>query len=161
VLTKMQEAVEHWREIAVMPGRVLMIDDALTVRDVLRHHLECIGCEVVAEAENTSQALVLFRTVRPSLVTMNVAVAQSGDVNPLQLLRTMRAERPEVAILMVGSPQDCDLRQVFMDEGALDFLTTPLRPASLERVRQELLELFPGLTPMGFSRHARLRERRH
>ena len=37
-----------------MPVRVLMIDDSVFVRDVLRHHLECIGCEVVAEAENTS-----------------------------------------------------------------------------------------------------------
>ena len=50
-----------------MSVRVLMVDDSVLVRDVLRHHLECIGCQVMAEAENTMQALDLFRTVSPAL----------------------------------------------------------------------------------------------
>ena len=68
-----------------MSVRVLMVDDSVFVRDVLRHHLECIGCEVVAEAENTLQALDLFRTVAPTLVTLEVAVPHTGGIGALAL----------------------------------------------------------------------------
>jgi two-component system, chemotaxis family, chemotaxis protein CheY len=61
-----------------MAVRVLMVDDSVFVRDVLRHHLECIGCEVVAEAENTAQALDLYRTVKPSLITLDITIPRTG-----------------------------------------------------------------------------------
>jgi len=73
-----------------MPVRVLIIDDSVFVRDVLRHHLECIGCEVVAEAENTAQALDLFRTVAPTLVTLDVAVPRAGPSNAQICVRKSR-----------------------------------------------------------------------
>ncbi|MGH8013828.1 MAG: hypothetical protein ACREQ4_15165, partial [Candidatus Binataceae bacterium] len=60
MLIKQAGEAEQWQEMVLMPARVLMVDDTISVRDVLRHHLECIGCEVIAEAGNTLQALDLF-----------------------------------------------------------------------------------------------------
>jgi CheY-like chemotaxis protein len=68
------------RERLIMSVRVLIVDDSAMVRDGLRHHLQCIGCEVVAEAGDTLQALALFRTVSPSLVILDIAVPQTGGI---------------------------------------------------------------------------------
>lgn len=128
-----------------MAVRVLMVDDSVFVRDVLRHHLECIGCEVVAEAENTLQALDLFRTVSPSLVTLDVAVPQTGGIGALALFRIMRSEHPDIPVLVVSSLAFPEVRKSFLREGALDYVVKPFKPRSFELVCNRLVELFPSL----------------
>jgi two-component system chemotaxis response regulator CheY len=122
-----------------------MIDDSVFVRDVLRHHLECIGCAVVAEGENTLQALDLFRTVAPSLVTLDVTVPQTGGIGALALFRIMRMENPGVPILVVSALGSPEIRNAFLREGALDYVIKPFNSSSFEHVCCRLAELFPEL----------------
>ncbi len=132
-----------------MSIRVLIVDDSIFVRDVLRHHLECIGCEVVAEAENTVQALALFRTVSPSLVTLDVSMPQTGGIGALALVRIMRSENPGVQLLVMGTLAFPEVRKSFLREGALDYIIKPLNAQTFEHVRNRLEELFPELICAG------------
>ncbi|HLW70146.1 MAG TPA: response regulator [Candidatus Binataceae bacterium] len=129
-----------------MSLRVLIIDDSVFVRDVLRHHLECLGCSVVAEAENTMQALDLFRTVSPDLVTLDVAVPQIGGLGALALFRIMRSENPDAAVLVISGLAFPEVKKSFLREGVLDYLTKPFTAESFERMRQRLAETFPALS---------------
>jgi two-component system chemotaxis response regulator CheY len=131
-----------------MSLRVLIVDDSVFVRDVLRHHLECLGCSVVAEAENTLQALDLFRTVTPDLVTLDVAVPQIGGLGALALFRIMRTEHPNLAVLVISGLAFPEVRKSFLREGVLDYLVKPFNSESFERVRLRLLETFPGLSQL-------------
>jgi two-component system chemotaxis response regulator CheY len=134
---------------AVMSVRVLMVDDSVFVRDVLRHHLECIGCEVVAEAESTLQALDLFRTVNPNLVTLDVAVPHTGGIGALALFRILRSENPAVPILVVSANAYPEIRKAFLAEGALDYVIKPFDSTSFELVCSRLVEMFPELIVTG------------
>jgi CheY-like chemotaxis protein len=128
-----------------MPVRVLMVDDSVFVRDVLRHHLECIGCEVVAEAENTLQALDLFRTVAPTLVTLDVAVPHTGGIGALALFRIMRTENPDIPILVISASAFPEIRKALLREGALDYVVKPFDASSFEQVCNSLIRMFPEL----------------
>jgi CheY-like chemotaxis protein len=131
-----------------MPVRVLMVDDSVFVRDVLRHHLECIGCAVVAEAaeaENTLQALDLFRTVAPTLVTLDVAVPHTGGIGALALFRIMRSENPGIPVLVVSASAYPEIRQALLREGALDYVIKPFDASSFEQVCNSLIKMFPEL----------------
>ena len=128
-----------------MPVRVLMVDDSVFVRDVLRHHLECIGCEVVAEAENTLQALDLFRTVAPTLVTLDVAVPHTGGIGALALFRIMRTENPDIPILVISASAFPEIRKALLREGALDYVIKPFDASSFEQVCNSLIRMFPEL----------------
>jgi two-component system chemotaxis response regulator CheY len=128
-----------------MAARVLIIDDSVFMRDVLRHHLECLGCSVVAEAENTAQALDLFQIVTPDLVTLDVAVAQTGGIGAMALFRIMRTELPETPVLVISGLALPEIRKSFLKEGALDYLLKPFNSSTFEKVRARLVELFPGL----------------
>jgi two-component system chemotaxis response regulator CheY len=132
----------------LMPVRVLMIDDSVFVRDTLRHHLECIGCEVVAEAENTTQALDLYRTVNPSLITLDVTVPRTGGIGPLALFRMIRADNPQIPILIVSAIAFPEIRKSFLREGALDYLIKPFEAESFVKVCCKLGEVFPELNPL-------------
>lgn len=126
-----------------MSVRVLMVDDSVFVRDVLRHHLECIGCEVVAEAENTLQALDLFRTVTPTLVTVDAAVPRTGGIGALALFRIMRSEKPAMPTLVVSGGAYPEIRNAFLREGALDYVIKPFDSTSFEIVCNRLVAIFP------------------
>jgi CheY-like chemotaxis protein len=128
-----------------MPVRVLMVDDSVFVRDVLRHHLECIGCEVVAEAENTLQALDLFRTVAPTLVMLDVAVPHTGGIGALALFRIMRTENPGIPILVISASAFPEIRKALLREGALDYVIKPFDASSFEQVCNSLIRMFPEL----------------
>jgi two-component system, chemotaxis family, chemotaxis protein CheY len=128
-----------------MSVRVLIVDDSVFVRDVLRHHLECMGCAIVAEAENTLQALDLFRTVAPSLVMLDVTVPQTGGIGAFALFRIMRRENPQVPILVVSGLALPEVRKSFLNEGALDYVVKPFSAASFARVCSRLIQLFPNL----------------
>jgi len=131
-----------------MPVRVLIVDESVFVRDVLRHHLECIGCEVVAEAENTSQALDLYRTVKPSLVTLDVTAPRTGGIGSLALFRLIRADNPRIPILIVSAIAFPEIRKSFLREGALDYLIKPFERESFVKVYGKLGEIFPELNPL-------------
>jgi two-component system chemotaxis response regulator CheY len=126
-----------------------MIDDSIFVRDVLRHHLECIGCEVIAEAENTLQALDLFRTVSPHLITLDVTVPHTGGIGALALFRIMRSERPALPILVVSASAYPEIRKAFLREGALDYVIKPFDSTSFEQVCSRLVQMFPELSVTG------------
>ncbi len=128
-----------------MSVRVLLVDDSMFVRDVLRHHLECIGCEVLAEAENTMQALDLFRTVAPALVALGAAVSNAGGVGALALFRIMRRENPEMPILVLSAAVYPEIRKVFLREGALDYIVQPFDAISLGQLCNRLVGIFPDL----------------
>ena len=53
-----------------MTVRVLIADSSPAARDILRHHLECGGCRIVAETETARQTIDLFRTIKPQVVTL-------------------------------------------------------------------------------------------
>jgi len=139
-----------------MSVRVLIADDSMIVRNELRHHLQCGGCEVVAEAGNTSEALALFRTVSPSLVILDISVPQTGGIGALALLRIMRSEDPNVLVLTTGPPALPKVRKSFVREGAVDYLFKPSYLNCFEQARRLLEAAFPELlgTTQGLEPHA-------
>lgn len=55
-----------------MPIRVLLVEDSLTVRCLLRETLQPPEFEVVGEAHDGQQAIELCRTTRPDVITMDM-----------------------------------------------------------------------------------------
>jgi DNA-binding NarL/FixJ family response regulator len=116
-----------------MSVRVLITDESPAIRDAIRRNLECIGCEIVAEAATTEQALTLFRTVHPEIVTLGVDLAYSEEANPLHLIHLIKREAPRTSVLMIAGalpllPHDAEM---FKQAGALACFVAPFEFASL------------------------------
>jgi CheY-like chemotaxis protein len=52
--------------------RVVLVDDVPEVRHLLRHLLVDAGCDVVAEAGDGEQAVLLTRKLRPDVVVIDI-----------------------------------------------------------------------------------------
>ena len=86
-----------------MAVRALIADDSFFIRDVIRRHFERIGCQIVAEAENASQALSLFRTLKPELVTLDIVMAEVDGIDTLGAFNAIRKAAPDVPIIVVSA----------------------------------------------------------
>ena len=116
-----------------MAVRVLITDGSPAIRDAIRRHLECIGCDIVAEAETAAQALTLFRTVQPEIVTLGADLSYGDQSNPLDLVRLIKREAPETSVLMIARELPQHDAQMFQRAGALECFVAPFEFASLWR----------------------------
>jgi len=128
-----------------MAVRALIVDDSHFIRDLIRRHLERIGCQVVAEAENASQAVSLFRSLKPNLVTLDLVMDEAGGMDSLAAFRAIRADAPDVPIIVMTAVPFGESRETFLSAGATDYIIKPFNNATFEQIRRKLAGKFPEL----------------
>jgi DNA-binding response OmpR family regulator len=107
-------------------GRVLVVDDDETVRDVVRRYLEASGFTVEVAGDGT-QGLRSFERSRPDLVVLDVMMP---GINGLEVCRRMRqsSQVPVVLLTALGEEED---RIAGLRLGADDYVTKPFSPREL------------------------------
>jgi CheY-like chemotaxis protein len=128
-----------------MAVRVLIADSSGITRDIMRNHLECGGCQVVAETETVAQAMDLFRVTRPNVITLDAGLRSVDGHDALSLFRTIRREAPETSVVIVGASRSPDDQRVYLTEGALECIVEPFDSMGLERMWRKLSDLYPML----------------
>ena len=102
--------------------RLLVVDDALLMRKMIRDVAVEAGWEVAGEAADGAAAVALYQQLRPDLVTMDVVMPEMGG---LEALRAIRAVDPDARVVMVTA---LDQKQTLMEsirDGAIDFIVKP------------------------------------
>lgn len=109
---------------------VLVVDDAAFMRTMLREILEEAGHQVVGEAESGDEAVKLYGTLRPNLVTLDVIMpGKSGAVACREIL----AGDPKARVLMVSSISQMEAVNEALGVGARGYIVKPFDP---ERVKE-------------------------
>jgi serine/threonine-protein kinase PknK len=83
--------------------QVVLADDDVLLREGLASLLERSGYEVVDQAGNAAALLPLVRTHRPDLVIVDIRMPPSHTTEGLDAARTIRAEMPETAIVVLSA----------------------------------------------------------
>lgn len=102
--------------------RLLVVDDALLMRKMIRDVASETGWEVAGEARDGAEAVELYAKLRPDLVTMDVVMPTMGG---LEALRQIRAADPGAQVVMITA---LDQKQTLMEairDGAIDFIVKP------------------------------------
>lgn len=130
--------------------RVLIVDDALTMRTVLTASLEAEGYETVA-VESGQEALDLFDKEGADFVILDVKMKDMTGLEALDEFRKRR-DRMELPIIMAtGSPDEEDVVRAF-ELGANDYIRKPVKfpilfarmdtqlqlKQAIDRIRKEL-----------------------
>lgn len=86
---------------------VMLVDDHQLFLEGLKYLLETHGVKVLDTAKNGKEALTKARTVRPDIILMDIRMPECSG---LDVLRLIKAEMPEVKIVMLTtSEEDEDL----------------------------------------------------
>ena len=117
-----------------MAIRVMVVDDALFMRNILKDIFVRHGYEVVAEAENGETALQLYQESNPDLVTMDIVMPKKSGIEALQ---EIMAADPDAHVIMVSALGQDALVLEAVEAGARDFIVKPFKEDKvLETVRR-------------------------
>jgi serine/threonine-protein kinase PknK len=87
-----------------MPAmRVILADDDFLMREGLASLLERAGFEVEGQAGDAAELLALVRRRAPDLVLVDIRMPPTHTTEGLDAARTIRAEHPEVGILVLSA----------------------------------------------------------
>jgi CheY-like chemotaxis protein len=111
-------------------GRVLIVDDEPQVLDMIRDLLLACGYEVTT-ASNGSEALELVPMFLPDAVLLDVLMPVISGVH---VLNRLRAEFPNIPVVMVTGQQDEDTARELLAQGAFDYIRKPFTVDLLERI---------------------------
>lgn len=99
---------------------VLVVDDELQIRKLLRLYLEKNGF-IVSEAENCSEGVRQFLGIKPALVLLDLGMP---DQDGRELLKTIR-ERCDTPVIILSVRDSEEEIVELLDAGADDYLVKP------------------------------------
>src|ERR1700694_2965835 len=104
-----------------MSVQVLICDDQAAFRVAAREVVNAThGFEVVGEAETGEDSVVAARRLHPNLVLMDVHLP---GIDGLEASRRIRAEHPEVAVLLLSTYDPEDFSARIAGSGAVAFIS--------------------------------------
>src|SRR5262245_53511713 len=110
-------------------GRILVVDDEATVREVLTEYLSTEGY-AVESAGSGVEALTAVRGGRADLVLLDVRMP---GLDGIQVLRRIRELRTDIPVIMVTANEDVGLAKETLKLGAFDYVAKPFDFDYLDR----------------------------
>ncbi|MBR0869524.1 response regulator transcription factor [Bradyrhizobium tropiciagri] len=122
-----------------MTHRILIVDDDLHIREVIRVALKKAGMSVT-EARDGKEALARFAADRPDLIVLDIGMP---EFDGLDVCREIR-KSSDVPILFLSARDDEIDRVLGLEIGGDDYVTKPFSPRELvARVNVILRRLMP------------------
>lgn len=106
-------------------AKILVCDDSMFMRMFIKNILVVNGHSVVGEAGSGWEALELYQTCKPELVTMDITMKELDGVSALKKLK---AQDPDAHVVMVSSMGQQQIIVEALKAGAADFIIKPFSP---------------------------------
>ena len=105
-------------------AKILIVDDAAFMRMMIKDILTKNGYEVVAEAANGVQAVELYKTHQPDLVTMDITMP---EMDGIEAVKQIKAVNPGAKIVMCSAMGQQSMVMDAIKAGANDFIVKPFQ----------------------------------
>ncbi len=105
-----------------MTKTLLIVDDALIIREIVKDTATAAGWEIVGEATNGQEAIDLYLQLKPSAVTLDMVMPEYDGIHAL---RGIIEADPEAKVLVVSALDQKSILQQAFKIGAADFIVKP------------------------------------
>ena len=117
-----------------MNKRVMIVEDNLLARVMLRDILENEGHTVIAEYAGGDEAVAAYETVKPDLVFMDIVLQNNNGIEAAKKILSLDGN---AKIIIMSVLDDIPLIQASFKIGVIDFIHKPFDAA---RVGKAVLE---------------------
>ena len=119
-----------------MGAKVLIVDDALFMRNMLRNIFSEGGFEVIGEAQNGTEAVEKYHQLHPDLVTMDIVMPEKTGI---EALKEIMAADDKAKIVICSALGQESLIMEALEAGARDFIVKPFKPPKVIEVAQKVI----------------------
>ena len=100
--------------------RILLVDDHAILREGIRRSFEAAGEEVVGEAANGEEALVLALSTRPDVIVMDLSMP---ILNGVDATRRIKEQLPGAKVVVLTMHDDVEATRRALQAGAAGFMS--------------------------------------
>jgi two-component system chemotaxis response regulator CheY len=115
--------------------RVLLVDDAQFIRNSLRIILEKNGYEIIGQADDGVQGVILYKALKPDIVTMDITMPNKDG---LQALKEIKAMDKAAKVVMITAMGREDIVREAIINGASNFIVKPFNEDKVLAVMEKL-----------------------
>ena len=119
-----------------MSKRVLVVDDQLITRTMIKDVASEAGWEVAGEASDGQQAVEQFKELSPDLVTLDMVMPHLDGLAALEQILQID---PSACVVMVSAVDQRPKLNRAIELGAADFLVKPVEKARLLSMFNKIL----------------------
>lgn len=109
--------------------RLLVVDDAPFVREIVRYSLRATQVEIVGEAEDGKEAVALAAQLKPDVILMDIVLPLQ---NGIEAAKEILSQNPKQKIVAFSTNDTESLILKTLEAGCVSFLPKPFQ-------REELL----------------------
>ena len=111
-----------------MDKKILIVDDASYMRELIKETVKNAGYDVVGEADDGSAAISTFKKLKPDLVTMDIVM---NNMTGIDAVKGIMAEDPDAKILIVSAMGHQAMMVEAIQAGASGFIVKPFKAEAL------------------------------
>ncbi len=122
--------------------KVLIVDDSLAFRRLLKKILEEANYEVVGEVADGKQLQTAYAETKPDVVTLDITMPELDGIDALEVLKR---NHPDANVVMVTSLGQRDMVEAALQKGIKGYILKPITekqiPKILETIKKAAGEL--------------------
>ncbi len=118
-----------------MGKRLLVVDDALIIREMIKDAATSSGWEIAGEAGNGQAAIEQYQAIDPDVVTLDLIMPEYDGLHALEGI--MRLD-PSARVLVVSAIDQTEILKEALRLGAADFVVKPFEKARLSSALEKL-----------------------
>jgi len=118
--------------------RVLIVDDSPVMRQMLVKIFKDEGFEVAGEAVDGAEALEMFDSLKPDLVTLDIVMPK---VRGTEVLKHIMGVQPEARVIMASSVSDARTVMHCLKMGARQYIVKPYDEIKIMDAVKKTLDL--------------------
>ena len=120
-------------------AKIMIVDDALFMRQMLSKALLSEGHEICAEASNAKEAVEKYKTSKPDLVTMDIVMPMMEELDGIGAVKEIIKFDPQAKTLLVSAMSQQPIVVEAIRLGAKDFLSKPVNAERLKETVRNIL----------------------
>ena len=119
--------------------RVIIADDELHIRTLVKTVMKSMQAEIVGEAKNGREAVDLYQLEKPNLLLLDINMPVMGGE---KALKEILGQFPDAFVIMLTSVADVDTVKKCLDHGAANYILkdTPLN--EMKKIIKETWDSF-------------------
>jgi YesN/AraC family two-component response regulator len=107
-----------------MKIKLVIVDDAPFIREVLKHVFHQTEIEVVGEARDGEEAVATVATVKPDAVLMDIVMPRMSGIDAAQAILK---KQPDIKIIAFSTVDQNTMVMRALEAGCCDYLTKPFK----------------------------------
>ena len=128
-----------------MSIKVLVVDDAIFMRSMIRDIFARSPFVISGEADNGLEAVRIYKELRPDITTMDIVMPVMDGISALKEIIQFD---PEAKVIMCSALGQESLITESIEAGARDFIVKPFQPNKVLRVVMSVLGLDENFRPL-------------